>query len=495
VTNPNASADPIDEPPEAWWQRLRQRVNRMQPRRLGLRTRILLMFGLGALLLSIFLAATAYTFTRNSVVHQRDRAGIDQAYRNAQVAQDLLSTNNPSAGGAIDRLQALGVARFAINYRGTWSASSPQYGPDSIPPTLQARVINDAVPSRMIVRLENTPVLVIGIPLTITDASYFEFVSLDDASSTLDSVLISLLFAGFITTLAGVLLGVLVASRAVRPLGDAAQAAKAIAGGRLDTRLEPTDDPDLRVLANAFNDMAAALQARVERDARFASDVSHELRSPLMTLAASVEVMQARRDDLPERGRAALDLLVGDVTRFQGLVEDLLEISRFDAGAIRLNLEDLLVAEFVRQAVSVSSVPTTSVAVSDRAEGVIIRGDRRRLARVVANLIDNARLHGGGDAAITVNEPEGEGEPLGHIWITIEDHGAGVPVEERDLIFERFARGAVAGRRSSSDGAGLGLSLVDEHVRLHGGRVWVEDRLDGEPGARFVLELPAEEVV
>jgi signal transduction histidine kinase len=411
------------------------------------------------------------------------------------VAQDLLSTNNPSAGVAIDRLQALGVARFAINYRNTWSASSPQYGPDSIPHTLQARVIDDAAPSRMIVRVENVPVLVIGIPLTVTDASYFEFVSLDDASSTLDSVLISLLFAGFITTLAGVLLGVLVASRAVRPLGDAAQAAKALAGGRLDTRLEPTDDPDLRVLANAFNDMAAALQARVERDARFASDVSHELRSPLMTLAASVEVMQARRDDLPERGQAALDLLVGDVTRFQGLVEDLLEISRFDAGAIRLNLEDLLVAEFVRQAVSVSSVPTTPVAVSDRAEGVIIRGDRRRLARVVANLIDNARLHGGGDATITVNEPEGEGEPLGHIWISIEDHGAGVPVEERDLIFERFARGAVAGRRSSSDGAGLGLSLVDEHVRLHGGRVWVEDRLDGEPGARFVLELPGEEVV
>ena len=144
MTNPNAPADPIDEPPEGWWQRVRQRIGRMQPRRLGLRTRILLMFGLGALLLSIFLAATAYTFTRNSVVNQRDKAGIEQAYRNAQVAQDLLSTNNPSAGGAIDRLQALGVARFAINYRGTWSASSPQYGPDSIPPTLQSRVINDA---------------------------------------------------------------------------------------------------------------------------------------------------------------------------------------------------------------------------------------------------------------------------------------------------------------------------------------------------------------
>jgi signal transduction histidine kinase len=317
---------------------------------------------------------------------------------------------------------------------------------------------------------------------------------MQDTASTLNSVLLSLVFASFITTLAGALLGTLVASRAVRPLADAAQAAQAIAGGRLDTRLEPTEDPDLRLLALAFNDMASALQARVERDARFASDVSHELRSPLMTLAASVEVMQARRDDMPERAQAALDLLVADVIRFQGLVEDLLEISRFDAGAIRLNLEDLLVAEFVRQAVAVSSVPTTPVRVTERAERVIISGDRRRLARVVANLIDNARLHGGGDATIEVTEPEGEGEPLGHIWIIVEDHGAGVPQEERSLIFERFARGAVAGRRSSSDGAGLGLALVDEHTRLHGGRVWVEDRSDGEPGARFVLELPAEEV-
>ena len=95
------------------------------------------------------------------------------------------------------------------------------------------------------------------------------------------------------------------------------------------------------MLASSFNDMASALQLRIERDARFASDVSHELRSPLMTLSASVEVMEARRDEMPERAQAALDLLASDVSRFQGLVEDLLEISRFDAGAIRLHLEDL----------------------------------------------------------------------------------------------------------------------------------------------------------
>ncbi|HRE03457.1 MAG TPA: ATP-binding protein, partial [Ilumatobacteraceae bacterium] len=120
--------------------------------------------------------------------------------------------------------------------------------------------------------------------------------------------------------------------------------------------------------------------------------------------------------------------------------------------------------------------------------------DRRRLARVIANLIDNARVHGGGDPEITVSEAAIDGEPIGHVSIAVEDHGAGVPEEERSLVFERFARGAVAGRRSTSDGSGLGLALVDEHVRMHGGTVVVTDRLDGDSGARFVIELPAEEV-
>ena len=122
-----------------------------------------------------------------------------------------------------------------------------------------------------------------------------------------------------------------------------------------------------------------------------------------------------------------------------------------------------------------------------------MRGDRRRLARVIANLIDNARAYGGGEPEVTITDANLADEPLSHIQIGVEDHGPGVPVEERALIFERFARGASAGRRTSSEGAGLGLALVDEHVRMHGGRVWVEDRLDGQPGARFVIELLATE--
>jgi signal transduction histidine kinase len=208
-----------------------------------------------------------------------------------------------------------------------------------------------------------------------------------------------------------------------------------------------------------------------------------------MTLSASVEVLEARRHELPERSQAALDLLTSDVSRFQGLVEDLLEISRFDAGAIRLHLEDLPVVQFVANAVAISSAPHTPVTASERAEHAVIRGDRRRLARVIANLIDNAKAYGGGEPEITISEGNAPDEPVTHVRIGVEDHGPGVPVEERALIFERFARGVTAGRRSGSEGAGLGLALVDEHVRMHGGRVWVEDRLDGEHGARFVIEL------
>jgi signal transduction histidine kinase len=459
---------------------------------LGLRRRILLIFTLGSLTLSTFLAFTTYGFTRSNVVQQRDRNSVEAARLHAATVQALLAGNPLNTSAAVAALGGFGVQRGIIWYKQDWSGGSPPYDFTAVPEALRDRVLRDSVPARMTIHVGNEPTIVVGWPLQ-GDNAYFEFFSLDEINSTLGSIRLSLLFAGLITTGLGVLLGVFAARRAVRPVRVAAQAAKAIAGGRLDTRLEPTDDPDLSVLANSFNDMASALQVRIERDARFASDVSHELRSPLMTLAASIEVMDGRRDEMPERAKAALDLLKSDVTRFQGLVEDLLEISRFDAGAIRLHLEELHVAEFVRHAVAVSSLPGTPVTATERAEQVLINGDRRRLARVIANLIDNARSHGGGEPEVTIAEIDAADAPVTHVQIAVSDRGSGIPADERDLVFERFARGGGAGRRTGSDGAGLGLALVDEHVRMHSGRVWIEDRLDGEPGARFVLELPATE--
>lgn len=469
--------------------RLRSQLTRVNEYRVPLRRRILLTFTLGSFALSAFLAAATYSFTKSALLHEETDQAIESAYEHATLVREaLLSDTSPVE--IFKRLDNPAV----LNVQDDWSASDAQFGRTSIPTTLRDRVTIDAEPAHMVAVVDGRPVQIVGIPIPQLEANYFEFVDLSGTERTLSSVSRSLIAAGVVTTGLGVFLGALAARRSVRPLADAARAAKAIAGGRLDTRLEPNEDPDLRLLSTSFNDMAEALQQRVERDARFASDVSHELRSPLMTLSASAEVLQARRDDLPEKSRAALDLLVADVARFQGLVEDLLEISRFDAGAIRLHLEDLLLAEFVRHAVTVSSVPDATVSVTERGECLIIRADKRRLARALANLIDNARFYGSGDVTVEVSEAIGELGPVAHAWIAVEDHGPGVPPEERSLVFERFARGASAGRRSASEGAGLGLALVDEHVRLHAGRVWVEDRRDGEPGARFVIELPAEEV-
>ncbi len=414
---------------------------------------------------------------------------LRQTYVNARVMRDSLRSADP------DILQLLGslqtpVGSFPLVQIGDrWIPLTLEYGRDAVPAELRQRVAQGSA-ARMRYGVNGVTVLAVGVPLVGTSASYFEIVRLGELQNTLRSILLALVGAALLTTFLGALVGVWASRRAVRPLADTARAAEAIATGNLDTRLDVTDDRDLARLSTSFNDMVAALQARIQRDARFASDVSHELRSPLMTLAASIEVLQSRRQDMPERAQAALDLLVADVARFQGLVEDLLEISRVDAGSAPLNLEEVKIAELVPNAVdAVSSEQHIPVTVSPEVDGDTVRADKRRMVRVLANLIENARVHGGGASLVSVEhvKDNGHGDT---VQIAVEDSGPGVPSEERTLIFERFARGASSGRRGMGDGVGLGLALVDEHVRLHGGRVWVDDRRDGRPGARFVIELP-----
>jgi two-component system, OmpR family, sensor histidine kinase MtrB len=460
---------------------------RLSPRRLGLRARITISFALGALLLSIVMATITYLVARQTLIRQRENTLVRQAYVNANSLKDNLTARDPNLIDLLSSLRNSSDTSALVRLEDQEVALNPTpRGFDTIPAALKNRVYEAAVPQLMRTKIGNTPVFIIGIALPL-DGSYFEITNLTELARTLRSLRIVLVGAAGLTTLLGAVLGVWSSRLTTRPLGQAARAAEAIAGGRLDTRLESVDDRDLAVLTSAFNDMAAALEQRVERDARFASDVSHELRSPLMTLAASAEVLESRREELSERSAAALDLLVADVKRFQGLVEDLLEISRFDAGQVRLNFEEVLISQFVPLAVRIvdSDVP---VVVHPGAENVIVRVDKRRLARVVANLLENARFYAGG--ASMVNVTVRHGEPL--VDVSVEDNGLGVPVEERSLIFERFARGTGAGNRSVSEGAGLGLALVAEHVRLHHGRVWVEDKPDGTPGARFVMELPIE---
>ena len=462
----------------------RRRSRRPRFRRLGLQARLIAAFALGALVLSALLATVAYSLVRENLVRQRERAATSGLFLNANYVRQQLVTESIDQGTLLDTLRSPGGASPVLLSDGKWFGDVGG-GREELPLALRDIVL-EGKPALMRFELDGETKLAVGVPLPAVDAAYFEIASLHELEKTLSELGYALLAAGLLTTLAGAILGILTSRRVLQPLAEVRQAAVAIAGGRLDTRVAVDDDADLGALVNSFNDMARALQERIERDARFASDVSHELRSPLTTLAASVGVLEGRRDELPERARAALDLLVADVARFSAMVEDLLEISRFDAGAIHLHLDEVRISELVRNAVDSSAHPEVDVHIDSGAADCIVQADKRRMSRVLANLLDNAGRYGGGATSVSVSlDKDGDAAR-----IVVEDAGPGIAEDDRERVFDRFARGSTeAGRRGTGEGVGLGLALVKEHVHLHGGRVWVEDRETG-PGARVVVELP-----
>lgn len=446
-------------------------------RGLGLRARVTSAFALGALLLSVAMAVLTYTVTRSFLIRQRESTALRESYLSAQVVRAGLRAANSDVPRLLGSVETESGSKSLIRYRNEWFSSSLAVGRDAIPGDLRTRV-EQGQPARQLSRFDGDPQLAIGIPLPAVDALYFELVPLTELDRTL-RILASALAAGAgITTVAGAAVGRWAATRLFRPLHAVSDAAAEVASGQLEIRLDAGEDRDLAVLADSFNAMVDALQARIERDARFASDVSHELRSPLTTLSTSVDVMLSRRDEIPERPRQALDLLAADVRRFERLVQDLLEISRADAGAAVLAREEVRLAELVLRAIGPQEV---EVEIGPGAGDATVMADKRRIEQVVTNLATNAILHGGGLDRVGILR---DGDRL---LVQFDDRGPGVAEDFRERIFERFARGSSNDRRADGDGVGLGLSLVKEHMRLHGGAVWVEDRPGG--GARFVIAM------
>ncbi len=243
----------------------------------------------------------------------------------------------------------------------------------------------------------------------------------------------TLIVAGVVTTLLGAGLGRFASRRSLRPLTDVSRAAVAIAGGQLDTRLpSETTDPDLEGLTTSFNAMVDQIQSRIEREARFNSDVSHELRSPLTTLAASLEVLERDLAELPPRAQRALQLLGEDLRRFQRMVGDLLEMSRADAGSMDVFLDEVNVGELVRRAVEAGvrtlgeGATAPEVHITPDLEMVHVGVDKRRFERVMTNLLENAENYGGGavvhlgrclrerDARSALRPDRGGGRRSGH---------------------------------------------------------------------------------
>ncbi len=459
----------------------------MDPFRLGLKSRITAAFTLGGIIVTVLLTVITITTTRQVLLADRDDVAELIVFANASSVQRQLGGDlDPGAvGNVIDSLNTTAGSRpLLITNDGNFSLDPTEFSLDDVPADLQS-ITFEGRAGRMRTSVQDDPAIVYGVPLQgFNDVVYFEAFPLGEVEDTLVTLQIVLLGGGLIVAALAALAGRFAATRALSPLRDVSAAAEAIAGGRLDTRLDPEGDEDLEVLVASFNEMAGGLEERIQRDARFASEVSHELRSPLMTLTASVEVLENAKHEMPERSQMALDLLASDIARFRILVEDLLEISRFDVGTAHLQPDPLLYTEFIRAAVDVAGVEGVEVIVDSAAENTIIVAEKRRLARVVANLLDNAAKYGGDEIRVLVS--------LGDetVLTAVEDNGPGVPADERFVIFDRFSRGGAGGRRGYDTGVGLGLSLVAEHVNLHDGRVWVEDRPDGLSGARFVVELP-----
>jgi signal transduction histidine kinase len=464
--------------------------------RLGLRARVTLLFGLGALVLSVSMGCLSYFTVRHFLVSERENASVHQAYLNAKL---IRSTLNGSTG--IEHLLADADSGTAgsnsllyVGSVGKWYVRSISVGQGALPSSLRHLVLSGA-PADESFQNDGDPQFAVGVPVTSINVAYFEVFDLNDLRSTLRVLALALIAAGLVTTALGAGLGRSAAGRALRPLTGVSSAAMAIASGDLDTRLPAAiDDPDLAGLTGSFNAMVDQLQERIEREERFTSDVSHELRSPLTTLSNTLAVLEAHRRELDEPAQRALVLLGDDLRRFQRMVGELLEISRTDTGSADVSLEEVVLGELVQRSVATSShtlpgdCAPPEVDVDPSVADAWVTVDKRRFGRVMANLLENAALYGGG--ATDVRARRGPEDPEGRptVWVTVEDHGPGVSPDERSRVFERFYRGQASGQRGAGNGTGLGLALVAEHVRLQGGRVWA-DQTDGG-GARFTIELP-----
>ncbi|HUF84738.1 MAG TPA: HAMP domain-containing sensor histidine kinase [Acidimicrobiia bacterium] len=446
----------------------------------GLRFRVTAGFALGGLLLSAVVAILTYTFTEHYLVQQRERSLLRQAYVDARIFREDVRRDD-DVNLALEGFERSVDSIVILSYQGEWLGTSVELGRDQLPSGLRGTV-EAGEPARQRFDLGGEAWFAVGVPIAAIDARYYQAFRLEELQRTLGVLRTALLGAGAVATALIGLLGWWASGRLLRPVSEIASASERVTKGELRTRLEPQRDPDLDRLVTSFNGMVDALGQRIERDARFVSDVSHELRSPLTTLATAADLLHSRRHELPDRSRVALELLVGEVNRFRQMVEDLLELSRADSGVDELDLEAVRLGDLVQRTLG-SHGGKPRVDVDPGAGQTPVLVDRRRLDRVLLNLVDNARSHGGGVIAITVRRRDGS------VRLEVDDAGPGVAVTDRARIFERFARGGASGRRPAGSGSGLGLALVSEHVRLHGGRVWVQD-VPGGDGARFVVEIP-----
>jgi signal transduction histidine kinase len=448
--------------------------------RLGLRGRAAVAFGLVGLFATVAVASTTFLLFRSYLIGQRASGAERQAFANARLVRSALRTPDADVAELLTTVRGATGSDVVVRFRQAWFSSSVAVGQDDIPTDLR-RIVSSGHAGNQRQRTASGDLrLVVGTPLAAVDGAYFEVFPLDELERTLTLVRNVLIAATLATATATALLGRVVSARIVRPLAPVADAAERIAAGDLSTRLPETTDPDLSALTASFNSMAGTLEERVEQEVRFTSDVSHELRSPLAAMRAAVEILERRRDKMPDEVLITVEMLSTRVEAFEELVLDLLEISRLDAHAVVLDLEELDAELFLRNVLQASG---------SRAEVVVeppggqLRADRRRMAQAVSNIVVNAERYAGGltTAQAIISEAGAT--------LHLDDAGPGIPLDERRAILQRFVRGRAGKGAGSASGTGLGLALTVGHVDLHGGSISISESPGG--GARFTITLPA----
>lgn len=343
---------------------------------------------------------------------------------------------------------------------------------------------------------DRDPGVVVGSQLQVpstgdTYALYYLF-SMSEQQATLDLVRQALLLGGFAMVLMVGGVAWLVSRQVLNPVRLARRIAERYASGSLEQRMHVNGEDDIARLSTSLNQMAASLQSQIRRlenlsrlQQRFVSDVSHELRTPLTTVRMASDVLHdARKSFDPQTGRAA-ELLQNELGRFEGLLSDLLDLSRFDAGAAQLELDTIDLAAIARRAADdpLMQRKQIKVVLINTDEPAIVEADIRRIDRIVRNLLTNAAKYGGSDRVeIEVRQNEG------CVSFAVRDFGVGLSGDENLRVFDRFWRADPA---RTQGGTGLGLPISKEDAELHGGSLLAWGKR-GE-GSEFILTIPKPE--
>ncbi|MEU0087322.1 MtrAB system histidine kinase MtrB [Streptomyces sp. NPDC006274] len=402
---------------------------------------------------------------------------------------------------------AFNVVALSADAQGAGTSRAPRTSgavdPASIPQELRDEVREEAGTFETYLSIQYTdnvlepePGLVVGTQLNDIEGNPYELYyvfPLAQEEQSLNLVRGTLATAGlFVVVLLGAIAW-LVVRQIVTPVRMAAGIAERLAAGRLQERMKVTGEDDIARLGEAFNKMAQNLQLKIQQleelsrmQRRFVSDVSHELRTPLTTVRMAADVIHEARSDFDPVTARSAELLGDQLDRFESLLADLLEISRFDAGAAALEAEPIDLREVVRRVIGgaepLAERKGSRIRVVGDEQPVVAEADARRVERVLRNLVVNAVEHGDGKDVVVRMAVAG-----GAVAVAVRDYGVGLKPGEATRVFNRFWRADPA-RARTTGGTGLGLSIAVEDARLHGG--WLQAW--GEPGggSQFRLTLP-----